>query len=557
MVLTQGGQCNFINICSMPSLFRNKLSAIAKLKSRYDANSQAKKLMLLEEMAKLRLPPPSSNRDLSLLKYFNSLLFMSAFPDNQRILSKTRQELARLTQFLEKLPAAKKKAFINSGMPFTDFWSSFSYDFTRWLTDHPDCQLTTTDLNTDSNDLNGLLYVLLPPVLRSATTAGYSTDELFETLLVDKSNRFSFLLNEFQKLDNQPYVRDLIYDSLNLYTQIVPTTRRFSRCHNRIHTTTVFHPHGLMKSFDHQALFNSKIGEPVALTSQRKNEIVFVVKNTMALTDRETDTVTYMDEKSLRYYELEHGLSVALYGMMAERQLPLESYIGYTLFKNGLPAAYGGGWVFGSRSDFGISIFDSFRGGESGYMFCQLIRLYRQVFGITYFEVESFQYGADNEDAINSGAFWFYYRYGFRPADAKLRALARKEWKKILAKDSYRTSSAKLRKLATGNMAIHFESSVPVNVYDITGKIRQMISKEFKSQTVMAEENCIKKLLQKTGTSNDFSQKERRVLAETAMWAHALKIRNKKKLMLLVQMARTKPENVFNYQQLLKKFFAG
>ena len=118
----------------------------------------------------------------------------------------------------------------------------------------------------------------------------------------------------------------------------------------------------------------------------------------MVLTGRETDTSTYMDENSFRLFELERGISVAIYGMTPERQLPLESYVGYTLFKNGFPAAYGGAWVFGERSLFGINVFEQFRGGESGFILCQLLRVYRQAFNVNYFEVEPYQFGLDNPE---------------------------------------------------------------------------------------------------------------------------------------------------------------
>ena len=144
--------------------------------------------------------------------------------------------------------------------------------------------------------------------------------------------------------------------------------------------------------------------------------MALVVKNSMAITARETDPTTYMDAGSLKVYHLERGVSIATYSMIPSRQLPLESYIGYTAFKNGFPVAYGGFWVFGDRSNFGINIFESYRSGESGFVMIQLLRVFRQVFHIKTFEVEPYQFGLDNPEGIVSGAFWFYYRFGFRPA---------------------------------------------------------------------------------------------------------------------------------------------
>jgi hypothetical protein len=170
------------------------------------------------------------------------------------------------------------------------------------------------------------------------------------------------------------------------------------------------------------ALMNQPLPPPRRLGADARAELVRVLRNTMALTSRETDPATYLDARALRVYALERGLAVALFGMTPERQLPLESYVGFTLFKNGLPVAYGGAWVMGERAAFGMNIFEPFRGGESGFMMCQVLRAYRQAFKVRYFEVDAHQFGLDNPDGIASGAFWFYYRHGFRPLSAPLRA---------------------------------------------------------------------------------------------------------------------------------------
>ena len=66
--------------------------------------------------------------------------------------------------------------------------------------------------------------------------------------------------------------------------------------------------------------------------------------------------------------------------MKPSRRLPFESYIGYLAFKNGLPVAYGGGWIFFRRCKFGINVLDAYRGGEAAFLFAQLMRVYHQHF---------------------------------------------------------------------------------------------------------------------------------------------------------------------------------
>jgi hypothetical protein len=62
--------------------------------------------------------------------------------------------------------------------------------------------------------------------------------------------------------------------------------------------------------------------------------------------------------------------------------------------------------------------------------------------------VDPYQIGHENEEAIESGAFWFYYKLGFRPASTEHARLALREEEKIARTPGYRTSPATLRRLA-------------------------------------------------------------------------------------------------------------
>ena len=241
----------------------------------------------------------------------------------------------------------------------------------------------------------------------------------------------------------------------------------------------MFFQNQILKKFDHLEIIHRQLPSAKFLDETQKIDLISTIKKSLLLTLRETDPSTYMDETSLRFFELERGISIAIYGMQANRQLPLQSYIGYTLFKNGFPAAYGGSWIFGRAAMFGLNIFECFRGGESGYIMCQLLRVYKQVFKIEYFEVEPYQYGLDNPDGIKSGAFWFYHRYGFRPVNLKLNILANREKAKIKANPQYRSSSITLLRFTESNIALHLDGPIPLKYLVVTKKITEMIASEF------------------------------------------------------------------------------
>ncbi len=506
-----------------------------------------KKMYRLKQLASITLAT-----DKTLVRYHDSLLFTCVFPGNKKILSLAEKELKRVTAFLKnKRPAP---FFCNSGMPFTAYHSSFSHDFTRWILQHRQCGIKLSEFKNGKLELNEVLNLTLPSTERSETTAGLSNEMLLDTLLVPVKDRLQFLITELSKLDKQPYIKDHLFESLGIYCDIIPRSRQYSIAYNRIPVNEISFRQAPVRSFDHFELFRRPVENPVILNNPEKEQLISIIKNSMALTDRETDTVTFMEENSIRLYRLEHGISVAIYGAVPDRQLPLESYIGFTLFVNGFPVAYGGAWIFGEIANFGINIFDVYRGAESGYILCQLLRLYRQVFSVSYFEIEPYQFGLDNPEGILSGAFWFYFRYGFRSQDKKLHAISLQEKEKINANKKYRTAAKTLIRFTHSNMVLRLERKVPVRLADITGKIIKFISKKYQSDTIRAEADCVERFKTLTGI-DAVTDGETQVLKEVSLWAAALGITDKKKLKLLGAMVSIKPADTYAYQELLLEFF--
>jgi hypothetical protein len=167
---------------------------------------------------------------------------------------------------------------------------------------------------------------------------------------------------------------------------------------------------------------------------------------------RETDAITHADAHGVRHFRLGRGAAIALYSMRASARPPLDSHVGFMLFKNGVPIAYGGGWPFLGACKIGVNIFAPFRGGESASLFCQVLRTYRHCFAVERFAVEPYQFGAGNPEGIRSGAFWFYYRLNFRPVDPGLARLAASEFAKMAADPRYRSPPAILRRFARDDL---------------------------------------------------------------------------------------------------------
>jgi hypothetical protein len=60
--------------------------------------------------------------------------------------------------------------------------------------------------------------------------------------------------------------------------------------------------------------------------------------------------------------------------------------------------------------------------------------------------------GHDNPEGLKSGAWWFYYKLGFRPMDPKVKRLLRTELARVRRNPAHRSSQATLNRLSSKNM---------------------------------------------------------------------------------------------------------
>jgi hypothetical protein len=124
-----------------------------------------------------------------------------------------------------------------------------------------------------------------------------------------------------------------------------------------------------------------------------------------------------------------------------------------------VPLAYGGAWIFPGRSKVGINVFPALRGGESAGFFAQLLRLYRQRFGVGRFEAENYQLGHQNPDGLRSGAYWFYYRLGFRPTTRALQRAAEREFRRLGKRRGYQVPMSLLKDLVEHGLELVIEDT--------------------------------------------------------------------------------------------------
>jgi hypothetical protein len=209
---------------------------------------------------------------------------------------------------------------------------------------------------------------------------------------------------------------------------------------------TFFQRGPLVRQADLGPLLAKRLPPPRPLPNGAGTALIGVARATLAARARETDTITWANPGEVDLFRLDRGVDIALLGLAPSRRLPVESYFGFVAARNRVPIAYGGGWVFFGRCEIGVNLFPEFRGGESAFIFAQVLRAYRQRFRVEQFLVDPYQFGKGNPEAIRSGAFWFYYRLGFRPTDHALAREAAAEWSRVASRRGHQTSASRLRR---------------------------------------------------------------------------------------------------------------
>ena len=184
------------------------------------------------------------------------------------------------------------------------------------------------------------------------------------------------------------------------------------------------------------------------VTVREARRIIDLARSAMTTRSRDLDAFAYGDPRDVRIAEDTRGLAFALIGMIAERRKPDAPVYGVVTLRNGVPIGYMDLVLSGSQVEISFNTFPTYRDGEAARVFVRTLAMARRVFGSKTFLVGQYALGHRNPEAIDSGAWWFYYKLGLRPRPAAARRLARRELRRWRSDRAYRSNRATLEALA-------------------------------------------------------------------------------------------------------------
>jgi len=409
-----------------------------------------------------------------LIRFHDTLLFLRAFPQSRAVakladhlLAMVEPEVERLRQAKSDLDSFDLEPF--SGIAGTVLTEEHTYEVARWLAQRYPTHVTA-EFKIDDN--YSRLVNTLPrfmPLVEDDTFV--EPDIPFDRLLsvaAGEGREWLWLIEQFERLPLSFKDKTELYDSLAVELQFdlrgSPASRTYAR-----HATEHFFIHRepliQRKQVSLAEEFNSAPVPLRKLEHAEGEQILDLAREALVVRQRELYGTTRGDANHVYEADVGRGVQIFIWGLPPDRRLPLRAYHAGCTFKNGVPINYLEAISLFDWVEVGFNTFYTYRDGETAWIYAKVLHLLHQVAGVTCFSVYPYQLGHENEEAIQSGAFWFYRKLGFRPGRPDLLALTESEEKKIARKPGHRTSARTLRKLAAGHVFYEF-GNAPRGLYD-------------------------------------------------------------------------------------------
>lgn len=426
------------------------VDALRALRKQFGEAARRKKLIALQG-----IDPSRVNDARTGLALHDALLFACAFPDNAAIRAAAENGLAALGRRLARLPVATRRLLDDSGLEGSTSRYAFPFGIAGWLAAHfPGEVAIDWTAFTERSGLDALVRQVATAAERDALDAGALDARAWLHLAgaTAPTDELRWILRAAGRGPLAAAVQR--YDSMGLPLRWRLTGSPGSATRNRVAFAPVVHrARGFRRAPASPARFiATPLREIVRPTGRDATRVLDAARAALAARCREVDAISYPNHDEVWLADLGEGARLAVIGAVPRMRLALEANYGYVLFSNGVPIGYGGVSPLFFDANTGINIFEAFRGGEAAYLWCAMLRTFRTLFGTTRFVVNAYQFGEGNTEAIASGAFWFYYRLGFRPAARDARRLAAREAARLRNNRSHRSTSATLRALATGDL---------------------------------------------------------------------------------------------------------
>lgn len=436
------------------------LTQLEAARNRFESGHIAVVTKLLAAIGKLQLADPHH-----LIRFHECLLFLRAFAHAQSHISQVENLLNTFHERVEKVRARDVDMsvfddFDTSGIAGTTMQDTLTYDVAKWLVRRfpRNVDIAWNDHWSDyeSERSRGSIWPRFVPLLEEdADVEANIPWQRWLDAARGRENPLPWLIQRFEQLPLSDRQRAELYDALRLPLRWRLENSRLSRTRNYSRPERFyFHDAPLIQRSE--VALSRELAQPAPkfekLSRGAGESVMHAIREVMVVRYRELYGTTLGDPRSVVRAELGRGVVMHFWGLSPKRHLPLRAYLaGYTL-KNGVPINYIEAIGLCEWIEVGFNTFYTYRQGETAWIYAQALRCLRALTHANCISIYPYQIGQNNQEAIDSGAFWFYRKLGFRPGRADLQKLCEREEKKIAANRQYKTPARLLKRLADAHM---------------------------------------------------------------------------------------------------------
>jgi hypothetical protein len=428
------------------------LEELVRIRAELGPGRAARKVELLRLLDRMSLPGPAS-----ILRLHEAACFMRAYPDDAAVLEEVERLLERFPRRADLRRHRGK--LVDSGIAGTDITYPFFFPTMRWLVARWPGQLRVDWPRVRRKDelLRLLPLLLLYPETVATDEYAYSARDWCAMLRGPDETDAAFLLRRFDALPVDDTLKEKLWDGLGLGMRLRPGPTTPSRTRARAPGVVVAFQRAPLRS-GRPDVVRAVAARPVAsrlLGPAEGQRYIDLAQEAMVTRDRDLDVFTWGSRDDVRLVDHGDGLQFACIGFLPERRLLLESVYGVLTLKNGVPIGYVLLGALFSSVEIAYNVFETWRGGESGFVYGRVLALARHLFGADAFMVPPYQLGHHNPEGLKSGAWWFYQKLGFRAKDGAVLRLMDAELRRMKARPGHRSSVRTLGELASANVYFH------------------------------------------------------------------------------------------------------
>ena len=449
----------------MPPSLDALLTNLEATKSSFGPQAAANTQKVLNQLSRSEFPDTKS-----LLRFHEALLFLRAFPQSKSLVADAEKILNAFHQRVEKLrqQGADMSVFDDfdtSGVAGTIMQDTLNFEAARWIARRIPHNIEIAWDNywddPQSERALGATWPRFIPLLEE--DADVEANIPWPRWLDAARGRdcdLPWLIRQFEGLPLSDRERDELYDSLRLPIRWRLENLKLSRTLNWSRPHRFFFHDGPLIPRSQVSLAR-ELAHPaprlVKLPPPEGEAVMRTIREVMLVRYRELYGTTLGDPRSVVRADLGtdpdgRGVVIHLWNLPRARRLPLRAYVaGFTL-KNGVPINYIEAIGLCEWIEVGFNTFYTYRQGETAWIYAQALRCLRAFTGATTISVYPYQIGQNNDEALDSGAFWFYRKLGFRSGRPDLEQLARREEQRIAANPQYRTPKKTLKRLAEAHV---------------------------------------------------------------------------------------------------------